>query len=116
VRTCTSNAIFANGYVHALRQHPMVSEVTNLAMGGSSSNAFAYWRQSVNFSRFDFCMLDDCVNDSTLFGSGLQSLQNVRACLVDAILTIEQSASIPLLSMLPLLYARNNAFLMFTTR
>ena len=61
-------------------------------------------------------MLDDCVNDSTLFDSGLQSLQNVRACLVDAILTIEQSASIPLLSMLPLLYARNNAYLMFTTR
>ena len=98
----TSNAIFSDGYVKALRQHPLVSEVKNLSLGGSSSNAFSYFASKIDFSKFDYCIVDYCVNDATLFNSGFQNLSNVKDSLIEIILTIRETGCEPLFLMLPL--------------
>ena len=99
---------FQYGYLHALRQHPLVNHLENYSIGSSSSNAFAFWKDRVDFSAFDFCIIEYCVNDTTLLDSGLQSAKNVSACLTEAILSIKQSGCTPLLLMLPLRQPRND--------
>jgi hypothetical protein len=103
----TSNAIFRDGYVQALRSHHAVSRFENYSLGGSSSNAFGFWKERINFSEFDFVILDYCVNDTTLFHSGIQNAHNIASALTDALITLLVQKVTPLILMLPLLWQEN---------
>jgi hypothetical protein len=104
----TSNAIFRDGYAAHLATHPGIASVDNLSLGGSSSNLFAYRRAATDFSKFDVCILDFCVNDTTLLSSSFQNQQNVIDSLEDAIATCLSQNCIPALFMLPLQNADGN--------
>ena len=103
----TSNAILKDGYITAIQAHPNVERLDNFSLGGSCSQAFAYHKRIIDFSKYDICLLDFCVNDTTMYSSGLQSAQDVEPVIAEAICTVRQSGCLPVLFMLPLRYLAN---------
>jgi hypothetical protein len=100
----TSNAVMRDGYVEALRTSPHIECLQNFSLGGACSQAFAFHRRRIDFSQFDLCILDFCVNDTTLVTSGLQSIDRIEPVLAEAIAIIRQNGCVPTLFILPLLY------------
>ncbi len=83
----TSNSIIAGGFRTAFEEDPSVSYFSNASYGASGTVAIGDHLRRIDFSQYDFCLIDYCVNEEMFRMDGLSSpedgLKNVCA-MVDA--------------------------------
>ncbi|WP_156878569.1 hypothetical protein [Roseomonas gilardii] len=96
----TSNSIGPRGYVPALSQHPAVSRVGNFSLGHSTSIALAYTAHRINFTEWDFCVLDFSVNEEASTKKP-EDLFRIESCLNYLLDQMAESGCLPVVLIMP---------------
>jgi hypothetical protein len=104
----TSNAVMWDGYVSQISQEKTVRSLVNLSIGGSSSNLFTYRRPDISAGRFNAVIIDFCVNDTTLYSSGIQNTRNIKQSLEEIVCSLSCQGCTPIILMLPLQFYQDN--------
>lgn len=78
----TSNSILKGGYVDALRIHPNITTINRVGPGGSTSIMLPFFGEEIDFSEFDFVIVDTSINDGAFLDWGLlmesEAMDNLR--------------------------------------
>lgn len=96
----TSNSVMKRGYTLPLKVSPQEICFANFSIGMSAGCMFPITATGVDFSDFDFCILDFCVNEEIFvqFGMSIESIKDyVNAWSVH----IYKQGCVPIIMMLP---------------
>jgi hypothetical protein len=97
----TSNGVIKNGYADYFQRSPALSHFDNHSLGASTS-AFVFYRApKVDFSRYEFCILDLCVNDGRWIDSGHVEPESWTQAVMDLCRLVLAAGCLPVLLILP---------------
>jgi hypothetical protein len=97
----TSNGVIKNGYADYFRHSPALSRFDNYSLGASTS-AFAFYRAArIDFSHYEFCILDLCVNDGRWMDSGHVEPESWTQAVMDLCRLVLAAGCLPVLLILP---------------
>lgn len=97
----TSNGLFKDGYVAGIREQVGAGACENRSVGASTSFIWFATHHGVDFSRFDWAVIDYCVNDGLMIRSGANSVENWRNSVLTAIAEVREGGCQPALLILP---------------
>ncbi len=95
-----SNSVYRDGLAGGFSSHPGVKEFVNCSVGGSSCEVFPFLSEEIDFSIYDFCILEFACNDASLLGSSLPK-PRIAELLRSAITQITRAGCVPILLILP---------------
>ncbi|SFN16550.1 hypothetical protein SAMN05216224_102744 [Thioclava dalianensis] len=75
----TSNSILKGGYVDALRSLSDVFHLDRIGPGGSTSIILPFFGADINFSNYDFVVIDTSINDGAFVGWGILHVEEILA-------------------------------------
>ncbi len=81
MRVCligTSNAMYRDGYAGAIRSDPRVSYFENHSVGASPSTIVPMFGSSIDFSKFDFVVVDTAINDRHFYINDAITPERIR--------------------------------------
>lgn len=97
----TSNAVFADGYASVFSSKEEVELFNNYSLGYSSCFLFAFKSKEIDFSIYDFCVLDFSVNDGVNLKKGAVDAGVVFESLSDSVRHVLSFGCIPVLHVMP---------------
>jgi hypothetical protein len=97
----TSNAIIARGLNYPLGRDPRVTSFTNRSYGASGTVALADHLRNIDFSQYDFCVLDYCVNEEVFISINESTSDSAMNSLFSAIDAASLAGCQPLVVILP---------------
>lgn len=96
-----SNAIIARGMNFPLSRDPRISRFTNQSYGASGTVALADHLRQIDFSQYDFCVLDYCVNEEVFISIDESTADSAMNSLFAAIDAASLAGCQPLVVILP---------------
>lgn len=97
----TSNAIIARGMNFPLSRDPRITRFTNQSYGASGTVALADHLRQIDFSQYDFCVLDYCVNEEVFISKKESTTENAMNNLLAAVDAASVAGCQPLIVILP---------------
>jgi hypothetical protein len=97
----TSNAIIAGGLSASLAHDPRITTFRNQSYGASGSVALGDHIPRINFAKYDFCVLDYCVNEEVLIHSRVSTVDSAMNNLLAAVDVASRAGCQPLVLILP---------------
>ena len=98
----TSNAIIARGMNFPLSRDPRITHFTNQSYGASGTVALADHLRQIDFSQYDFCVLDYCVNEEDFISIDESTADSAMNNLFAAIDAASLAGCQPLVVILPI--------------
>ena len=74
--TGTSNSLLTQGFASAISSDPRVAEFGNYSLGASGTVAVGYHLPAIDFSKYNVCIVDYCVNEEVFLLMGETSIQD----------------------------------------
>lgn len=105
----TSNSVRKDGYVPQLAGDPRVSRLSNYSLGASTSLISIPRMENVDFSRFDFCLIDFSVNEEVLRKNGGLDLDLCRDVVESLVVRCLAARCLPVFALLPRMIATESA-------
>lgn len=96
----TSNSLKKNGYASAIAHSSKVTAFKNMSIGKSVSLLFAVSTEDVDFSQYDFCLMDFTVNEEVFVRRGV-SREAIRSYVVSLTARVWKAGCLPVMLMLP---------------
>lgn len=97
----TSNSILARGIKYPLARDPRVTSFTNRSYGASGTVALANHLQYIDFTKYDFCILDYCVNEEVFISINESTTDSAMNNLMAAVDAASRAGCQPLILILP---------------
>ena len=97
----TSNSVLARGVNYPLANDPRVSVFLNQSYGASGSVAVGDHLRKIDFSQYDFCVLDYCVNEEVFIWQNESSVDVAMNNMNAAIDAASKSRCQPIVLILP---------------
>jgi len=97
----TSNGVIKGGYADYFRHSAALSRFDNYSLGASTSGFVFYRADRVDFSRYQFCILDLCVNDGRWMDTGHVVPESWTQAVMDLCRRVLATGCLPVLLILP---------------
>ncbi|MDE4193112.1 hypothetical protein [Phaeobacter gallaeciensis] len=99
--TGTSNSIIPAGIKRALEIDPRVTAFTNASYGASGSVAIGDHLRNVDFSQYEVCVIDYCVNEEVLLSSNASTLERAVSNIFALVDRASRAGCLPVLAIYP---------------
>ena len=97
----TSNAIIARGVNYPLARDPRITSFANHSYGASGTVALGDHLRDIDFSQYDFCVLDYCVNEEVFISINESTTDMAMNNLLAAVDAASLAGCQPLIVILP---------------
>ncbi len=97
----TSNSIYKDGYAGGLEQSPYISHVVRNSIGASPSIIIPYFASQIDFSQFDWLILETAINDRNYYKYGSITKKQIREFIEYGIARALEKGCLPFLLIMP---------------
>lgn len=97
----TSNSLRKDGYTFYLRADPRVETISNFSIGASTGLHSIRSTMNIDFSKFDYCLIDFSVNEEVVRKNGALNLAFSKAIFDSLVVRCLAGGCIPVVTLLP---------------